>query len=272
MAIAHKTMKRLRAGATTRLMRLKRVLFLKPRIEPKFIALVGMHHKTGSAWMSSVFSKIGQEFGLKLYFGEKDHLPSDFDIFLDGHSKFSGLEQLSGEYRGLHLIRDPRDVIISGCFHHQKATEGWLHVKRENFGGLTYQQKINSLPSLSEKIMFEMEHTASATIQNMLKWNYNNSSFIEVKYEQLISDSNLTLFHEIFVFLGFPGSSIPQALRIAYDNSLFSGMVNNPRHIRSGKARQWKDMFTSAHKTRFLELFGDALIKLGYENNNDWAV
>ncbi len=199
-------------------------------------------------------------------------LPADFDIFLEHHSRFD-LSQLNVEYRGLHLIRDPRDMIVSGCFYHQEAKEKWLHAKIEEYGGLTYQEKINSYATLDEQIMFEMEHSKlfGVNIPNMLAWSYTNPRFIEVKYEDLIVDENLMLFQRIFSFLGFPGRIIPQILRIAYDKSLFSGKVRKSDHGRSGEAGQWKKYFKSTHRTRFLELFGDVLMRLRYEESDDWA-
>ena len=116
-----------------------------------------------------------------------------------------------------------------------------------------------------------MENSGKRGIQEMLDWNYKNPAFFEVKYEDLIADENLIIFHNIITFLGFPGEATPQVLRIAYDKSLFSGNLKKSVHIRSGRTRQWEKHFKPVHKDRFLELFGDALIRLGYESNDDWA-
>jgi hypothetical protein len=116
-----------------------------------------------------------------------------------------------------------------------------------------------------------MENSSRAGIREMLDWDYRRKEFIEVKYEELIEDLNLKLFHEIFSFLGFPGSAIPLLLTIAYDKSLFSGYIKKSGHVRSGKKKQWKRYYKQVHKERFIELFDDALIRLGYEKNNDWS-
>jgi hypothetical protein len=105
----------------------------------------------------------------------------------------------------------------------------------------------------------------------MLTWDYQQPEFMEIKYENLIEDRDLILFHEIFTFLGFPGQAIPALLAIAYQNSLFSGRLQKTLHIRSGKKGQWKQYFTPAHKERFIDLFGEALIQLGYEKDQTWA-
>ncbi|MDT9339973.1 sulfotransferase domain-containing protein [Trichodesmium erythraeum 21-75] len=226
--------------------------------------LIGTHHKTGSVWMRKIFFRIAKQLDLIFYAGSQDSLSkNNFDIFFQDHSRFK-LDLLPA-YRGLHLIRDPRDIIISGCFYHQKAEEKWLHSKKKKFGGLTYQEKINSYSSIDEQIFFEMENTAAITINDIREWDYNNSNFLEIKYENLIEDNNLALFYQIFAFLGFPEKLIPSLLEIAHKNSIFSGQVKKSIHVRSGKKNQWEEFFKEQHKKRFLELFGDILIKLGYE-------
>ena len=231
--------------------------------------LIGTHHKTGTVWMKNIFSQIGRKFKLKFVNDKFENIPQEFNIFLQDHSQFD-FDRLKIEYKGLHIIRDPRDIIISGCFYHQKSHEPWLHLKREELGGLTYQEKINSYESLDDKILFELDNSEYNLVP-IINWDYYNPAFFEVKYEDLIVDTDLLLFHEIFAFLGFSGKVMPEILKIAYDNSIFSGNLKESIHVRSAQKKQWEKYFKPQHKTRFLEMYGDALIKLGYENNNDWA-
>ncbi|MEO1378098.1 MAG: sulfotransferase domain-containing protein, partial [Cyanobacteria bacterium J06635_10] len=188
--------------------------------------LVGTHHKTGTAWMRNIFESICRNHHLLFYVGHHHQAPEKFDVFLQNHSVFD-LEEIEQPYKGLHIIRDPRDIVVSGCFYHQKSDEPWLHLPRQKFGGLTYQAKINSYDSMDDRLMFEMENSGFHTIHEILGWEYSNSNFVEVKYEDLIQDINLLLFHQIFTFLGFPGSSIPEILKIDYNHSLLSGQLES---------------------------------------------
>lgn len=231
--------------------------------------LIGTHHKTGTVWLSSIFHDICRYHSLTLYEGRQENLPAQYDVFMQDHS-FIDLASIGAPYRGMHIIRDPRDVIISGCFYHQASCETWLHQARKDLQGLTYQEKINSYRNIDDQILFEMEHSGRENIGDMLRWDYNRSSFFEIKYEELIADTDLMLFHKLFIFLGFPGSAIPGLLAIAYNKSLFSGLHGKSVHIRSGKANQWKKYFKPIHKQRFIELFGDVLIRLDYEKDNNW--
>ena len=80
--------------------------------------LIATHHKTGIAWMRQIFSKICELYGLRFLVGSMEDINKDFDFLLQNHSKFD-FSKISFDYKGIHLIRDPRDRIISGCFYHQ---------------------------------------------------------------------------------------------------------------------------------------------------------
>jgi hypothetical protein len=234
------------------------------------IILVGTHYKTGTVWMLNIFREIAVELNMRFLSGSGETLPPDTDIILGNHSRFA-LKSLQVDYRGLHIICDPRDRIVSGCFYHQKANEPWLHERKAALDGLTYQEKINSYASFDDKLLFEMEHSGKFGVQEMLNWDYENPNFFEVKYENLINDKNLLLFHQIFTFLGFSGQTIHRILEIAHKNSLFSDNIPKSVHVHSGESGQWKQYFKPVHRRRFVELFGDALITLGYEKNTAWA-
>ena len=116
-----------------------------------------------------------------------------------------------------------------------------------------------------------MDNSGGNTINAILNWDYEQPAFINIKYEDLIQDYNLELFHEIYTFLGFPGYAIPSLLAISFSNSIFSGNLGKSTHIRSGKSNQWKKYFTKEHKQKFNELFGEsALVDLGYEPSMNW--
>jgi len=247
----------------------KNAVTLTPGCELNNKILIGTHHKTGTVWLASVFKVISQFHSLNYNFAKRGTNPADFDIYMHDHSKFD-FDAIDFEYRGMHIIRDPRDVIISGTFYHQKSQEVWLHEKQDRFNGMSYLEKINSIKDMDDKILFEMDHASNVTINEMIGWNYSNPNFIEVRYEDLIQDYDLELFHKIFKHLGFPGGSIPGLLNIAYKKSIFSGEVEKKGHIRSGKSRQWEKHFKPVHLEKFRENFGDVLIDLGYEEDDTW--
>jgi len=243
------------------------------RRHPSLI-LIGTHHKAGTHWLAGIFRAIAEKHFLGLYEGPQLADLSRYDLFFQDHSDFT-LNTLKN-YRGLHMVRDPRDIIVSGCFYHQRAEESWMHIPRKRYEGLSYVQRINSFDTVQEQLLFEMEHIGLLTLRDMYSWNYRNKHFLEVQYENLIDDRELTEFRKVFTFLQKDNSVLAQfhiddLLQLAHDNSLFSGKVNDGGHVRSGEASQWREHFDTKLSQRFVELFGDLLIRLGYEQDHSWA-
>lgn len=257
------------AGGVGRLVR-SAVALSMPRVELPNRVLVATHHKTGTVWMLQVFRQACCDTRLRFAHGHGLRCSDTCDVYLayDGRCSWTDSPR---PWKGLHLIRDPRDVIVSAAFYHAVSREPWLHAKSADLGGMTYAEKIKSYAALEDRIAFEMEHASRRTIQDMMSWNYSNPRFVEARYETLIADTDLRVFHDIFTELGFPGRAIPTCLRAAYENSLFSGRVPRSRHVRSGRRQQWREHLSPHHRRRFLSLFGDVLIRLGYEHDDSWA-
>jgi hypothetical protein len=234
------------------------------------LIVVGCHHKCGTNWMSSIFRELAGRMCVPFLEGDQPRPLDAAGVFFQDKSRFD-FRGLPEGFRGVHMIRDPRDVVISACFYHQTSGEAWLHIKRRRFGGLTYQEKLNSYPSIDDRLFFEMEHSSLITIREIWGWNYANPDFLELRYEDLVVDTELKLFERLFEFLRLPRGMSGQALDIARRNSLFSGGVSDTAHIRSGQPRQWPGFFKAQHSERFLQLFGKCLIDLGYEADHQWA-
>ena len=232
--------------------------------------LVGTHHRAGTVWMADVFRGVCSTLDLRFFSARQDDVPRDFDVFVHEHSRFRFSDL--PEHRGLHMIRDPRDVIVSGCFYHQTSAEEWLHERRPEYGGMTYQERLRGYSTFEDQLLFEMQEVGSHTLHEMLSWDYSKANFWEAKYEELIVDVELTLFRQVFEFLNFPHKVMPQCLKIVDQRSIWSATVFNRRHVRSGAAGQWKTYFNETHRRRFSELFGDALVQLGYESDDRWVM
>ena len=238
---------------------------------PKNKILIGTHHKTGTVWLESVFSKVSNQFDLEWFSGgNKDVIPKEWQVLQHTHSHFQKEILENNNFKGLHIIRDPRDIAVSAAFYHCKSHEDWLHVPRAEFGNKTYQNRINECNNFDDKLIFEMDHSTATGLSDISQWNYDDLRFINVKYEELIADNNMKLFRDVFEFLGFKGEALIRCLQIAFANSLFSGRVTS-QHVRSGNSNQWKEYFKKSHAEHFCDKFGDLLIRLGYEENNNWV-
>lgn len=241
---------------------------------------IGTHHKTGTVLFEKVFREIASSYSLAYYQGAQRYLPPTTQVWFMELSKIH-TEDFT-EIGGIHVIRHPLEVICSGYRYHLVCQEPWcistaytpLQRKADvsatcpilyNFNGLSYQQKLSSLPE-REGLLFEMNGRSFHTIMDMYNWDYGDNRFLNVKLEDVDNDYDGT-FSRIFSFLGLdPSECLPivrryDLKRIAHEQVELNLHVTN----KSG-GWTWKKYFSdSSMLDEFHRTFPDDLItKLGY--------
>lgn len=172
------------------------------------------------------------------------------------------------------MVRDPRDIAVSAYHYHLWTTEKWVHVPGKGFGGKTYQELLRSLDA-HEGLSAEIRRLAGSVFTRMAEWNYDQPGFIELRYEDVIADED-GWFTRTFRHYGFNDKAISDALSIVRSHSFTKvagravGETENEKHLRSGRAGQWRDEFTSDHIALFKKCTGDLVVRLGYEQDDDW--
>ena len=256
--------------------------------DSEHLILHGCHHRVGTLWFKGVLSSIAEYHGLPFILDDQSKLTNRPSIFMQSHSHVD-FSLLPENYRGSHIIRDPRDIIISGYHYHLWTSEEWVNKPIKDLSpdietiwsllpvkkirDMTYKQYLNSL-SQEEGITAEIKR-ATTYIRKMVEWDYNNKNIFEFRYEDIMNDEQ-GIFRQLFQHYGFSENAIKKSLRIAETRSFKNvtgrniGHVRDKSHVRSGKLGQWKNEFTDSHKEYFKELFGEDLIKLGYENDMHW--
>jgi hypothetical protein len=241
-------------------------------------AVIATHHKTGTVWMRDVFRGIAHDLKIRFVYLARKSAPKNTSlappaVLLNDHADFTAMPWLldGPDQRILHVVRDPRDVLISAMHYHRVAQESWLHVPRKAFKGLSYQQELNGLPDDGARYLFELKHSAGRTIEKMCSWNYGAKNCFECRYEDLATDLEMKLFTQIVAHLGFVGDELEICRTNFWKNSLFGERgTDDSLHVRQGAARQWPGVFDRELATRFLDQFGRALVMLGYERDHSW--
>jgi hypothetical protein len=270
------------------------------------------HHKCATTWIDNTLSAIFLNSAYKkayIYDSKQfEHNLSGYisdnniDILSYVNADFSELSEV--EFKGFHVIRDPRDIIVSGYFshYHSHPTEAWPEL-------IDYRKELQGC-SKDEGMMLEIDFEFQF-IRHMLTWDYSQANILELKLEELthepykffiqifeflnllneteltttkrLLDSLFILPHKLNYKLGHPikfgqhGVSPERLLGKLFDNRFVkisggrkNGTENKKSHYRRGVAGDWKNHFTEKHKDYFKDKYGDIVVTMGYESNNDW--
>lgn len=247
---------------------------------------IGTHHKTGTIWMRKVWRAISKDQDIpfmQCYRAKKlaEAAETGPQIIVNWSSSFPDELMEMGHARFLHIIRDPRDVLLSGMRYHRVAplgNEKFLRKERDDLGGKNYQDHINALPDDHARLMFEMENKHDVTVQEMLSWSYGHTHAVDIKYEDLIEDTDCNIMRNALKSFNIEGLDVDKAVQSYWDHSLFGGLAKSDDrsdrqnlHVSSGAAAQWKSKLPREIAEPYAERYGDALKTLGYAKDNSWV-
>ncbi len=250
------------------------------------------HHKVGTSWFSAIFRALSAHYDIPLARQPEQIQPGGNAFFMQ-HRVLAAPKDFAGGprgYRGSHMIRDPRDVVISGYHYHLWTEEAWCNKKIadlpqqmrdkwkrlpiEDIGHLSYKEYLNTL-SAEEGLLAEIDRASNTVVKDIMDWDYSDPLVFEFRYEDIMQNEEQIL-RQMFSHYGFSPEAIDKSCEIAAEFSFSNrtgravGDVDGEHHIRSGKLAQWKTEYQDSHKALFKELHGDALIKLGYARDLDW--
>ena len=164
------------------------------------------------------------------------------------------------EWRGFHVIRDPRDVVVSGYFSHLYSHRLTPPVAR--------QRKILQNLTTEEGLLAELDFFQSQ-FRRLLAWDFESPNVLELKFEELIPNLDEGI-KRILDFLEIPLHQ-EDIREILMENSFHTRTGRSPgeedQHskFRKGIVGDWKNYFTARVEREFRTRYGDLLRCLGYE-------
>lgn len=255
--------------------------------------LIGAHHRGGSTLLDSVFTKVCAEFGWRIarLDGAVDGLP-DADVIILGHSVVR-FDPAKYPFAGVHVLRDPRDIMVSGYEFHLETNEAWCTNtdfdpsppirfprvprsqqhrpeawKQEYLGSLagrSYQENLRSR-SRDAGLQFEIDRYGGWTTEQMAGFHRQLPDVPVVRFEDLMVDFDGT-FRRIFELLGLAPSRMDSALAIAATEDLgrrsATAVASNVHTARGGVTR-WSQQLSATHLAAIDARFGDVISELGY--------
>lgn len=223
----------------------------KQPLRPQFVLCA--HHKVLSTFFSRVLHGYALCTNRTITSRRPGHGDYSADIIFDNHSRID-VARLKPGAVGFHLTRDQRDLVVSSAFYHQKSVEKWLHKPRDEFGGMTYQEKIKSLPTMEEKLIFEIDNSSGETIKDMENWP-GHPGIIDVDYREFVGPGGLERFDQLIDEMGFSGNDKKCFLDLFEFFSIGGEARKYTKHIRDPRPDQWKEQFTPRVVEYFQERF-----------------
>lgn len=228
--------------------------------------IVATHHKAMTTYFNAVLRFFAYGCGLSYQKVLLSHPRDSAQVVLSNHGKldFPAL----APYRTIHLMRDPRDMIVSGYHYHKWTYESWASRPDEN--GQSYQDKLNTLDKTTG-LFLEIDHFIFFYRELLEEWDMDDPDMMEVSYEALMGDGRDDLYHEIFAFLGCDGECLQMGsdLMRLFEAKRRTGRSTDAAkarhaHIRSGRSEQWRVELTPAHLDYIEAQLGPVLRKFGY--------
>ncbi len=164
------------------------------------------------------------------------------------------------------VYRDPRDMLVSQVYF---ATDMY-----EEHGMHEYYKALPDFGARLKAAIIGVDqdgvHMVSVKqrYEGVFQW-LSQPHVLCIRFEDLINRRDRTL-NAMLDEVEKTGYRIPtprdEALRILVE----AIQPKKSRTFRSGKTGGWREHFTDEHKTLFKDVAGDLLVRLGYEQSNDW--
>ncbi len=247
---------------------------------PPRAILIGTHHKSGTVWMRTLFERIAATLGVP-FVRLRAHATIDLaslaqaaplHLIFQDHAFFGdivGGAELRRGVRGCHVIRDPRDMLISAANYHGWSHEEWLHRVREDLGQRSYQQALRAL-DFDGAVIFEMRHSAGRAIRDMRGFD-RGEHFFDIKLEELMQAPTEGAW-AFFTRLGFADGERHACIGAFAATRLRDGRPGLRGHVQNTDCYQWRYLFDEPLLAAFRERCGDVAEALAYPPSSPAAL
>ncbi|SHL05651.1 sulfotransferase domain-containing protein [Rhodothermus profundi] len=280
----------------------------------KIQAIFFLRHKCASMWLSAIAERACAMLGIPYVYFYKStrwgwnfadfYQKTDHPVLGCANPEIDEVRQLQN-FRGVHVVRDPRDLIVSAYFSHRYSH--WFKPGTEEYA---HQERLRRVPK-EEGIRLEIEFS-ERYLRPIADWDFSMPHVLELKFEEVTARPYESIL-QIFAFLGlldeddwtwwrqlidtprfvwnrvarrwggwgrWPRRTIPaeKLLGIVYELQFerlarrSRGQEDPKSHYRKGQPGDWRNHFTEEHVALFKERYPGLLVKLGYEPDDNWSL
>lgn len=255
--------------------------------------LVCTYHKSGTTLFHRVLEPLAKQLGRRfgVLYGMVREIDPAIDMVLVGHSLLRPMHRPPSRY--VRIIRDPRDILVSGYLYHLRTREGWCtntnfdptppiiwprvdfsmqHRPEEwkqawlnRLQGKSYQQNLRDR-DLTQGLIFELEGYTASTFAAMRHWKPPADS-LDVKLEDITTSFDATMLR-IFQHLGLTEEECATALRVAAAqdiNRMDDAALERNTHIHSRQVSKWRDVLPARVLRMVERRHGDLISMFGYD-------
>jgi len=239
-------------------------------------------HRCASTWLAEILIDVSRDLGLQFgYVHNEESFGGDIGrhvqekgigLLVFANAQRSYLTTLP-PYRGFHVIRDPRDQLVSAYFSHRDShvLQPWLEEQRAALRAVDHDAGLH----------LEMDFFIMEFILGQLRdWDFNNPRILELRFEEVTLQPERAL-RGAFEFVGLfeRGLSTERFQSIVQQHAFeaksggrIRGQIDEKSHYRRGVAGDWRNHFTAEHVEHFKRKYNDLLLGLGYETKEDWSL
>jgi hypothetical protein len=164
------------------------------------------------------------------------------------------------------VYRDPRDQLISSIFYAVDIHKD--HAQHEHYASISMDERIKTEILGRDEPGLEFLPNVRKHYDLYLDW-LDCKDVLCLRFEDLLHNQDQSLA-AILDHLERGSFKIPTDRPTTLAKIKDAIQPQKSATFRKGKSGGWREHFTEEHKRLFKETAGDLLIKLGYEENNDW--
>lgn len=230
------------------------------------------YHKCATQWTERILRAVCKRHRLRASTFDSRHptVPdrearrTDFLMLTD---YTTGMVDLAGIHaRGVHVIRDPRDTLVSMYFSHRFSHAMNHEEIARNREALESRSLDDGLRWLMDESRFFLR-----IIDELGRWNFEDPRFHETTFERLTAEPEREFAEALDVLeLSLPPEHLGEILADNRFGRLQRAWAEDhpeatANHYRKGVAGEWREHLTGEILELFRERHGELLVELGYE-------